>query len=183
MERDVRWRDLRAPGLEQLHLHIGDAGIIAESVIAGESDGVRFGLKYRIECAPDWSIRFAFVEVCGKPWALRLFHDGQGNWTDEFDDPVPELTGCLDLDIQATPFTNTLAIRRLALAQGESHDLKVCYVSVPDLETRAIEQRYTCIALNRSYLYEGIFRDYKGELTVDADGIVVDYPETFVLEE
>jgi hypothetical protein len=29
------------------------------------------------------------------------------------------------------------------------------------------------------YRYDGLFRDYSADLSVDADGLVVDYPEAF----
>ena len=45
-------------------------------------------------------------------------------------------TGCIDVDIRATPFTNTLPIRRLALQPGESRDLRMAFIDVPGLDVR-----------------------------------------------
>ena len=50
---------------------------------------------------------------------LHLESDGEGHWQENGKDR-PDLHGCIDIDIQATPFTNTLPIRRLGLKTGES---------------------------------------------------------------
>ena len=57
---------------------------------------------------------------------------------------LTELAGCLDVDISATPFTNTLALRRLDLQPGENASLTVAYVKLPELTFRPVSQRYSC---------------------------------------
>ena len=85
----------------------------------------------------------------------------------------------MDIDIAATPFTNTLPIRRLQLAQGERRSLQVAYISTPDLQVTRVEQAYSCIELGREYRYEGIFRNFTANMKVDEDGLVLDYPTLF----
>ena len=58
----------------------------------------------------------------------------------------PDLAGCVDIDINCTPLTNTLPIRRLDWAPGQAHDFVMAYVSVPELTVRPVQQRYTCLA-------------------------------------
>jgi hypothetical protein len=72
-----------------------------------------------------------------------LSGDGEGTWTDSSGRPLPELAGCIDVDVSTTPLTNTLPIRRLGLAPGTSADLLVAYVAIPGLELTAASQRYT----------------------------------------
>lgn len=50
---------------------------------------------------------------------------------------------------------------------------------MPALTPEPVRQRYTCVEAERLYCYEGLFRDYVGELAVDGDGLVLDYPGTF----
>ena len=94
------------------------------------------------------------------------------------------LDGCFDVDIGITPATNTLPIKRLKLRAEESRDIVVAYVPLPDqikgdfLPLRA-EQRYTCLAPEHRYRYEGLFRAFTAELEVDAAGLVLYYPDTF----
>jgi hypothetical protein len=113
---------------------------------------------------------------------VELRADGKGYWTKAAGDTLPSLQGCYDVDISATPFTNTLPIRRLGLRPSQAAELKVVYIPVPELEYGTAEQRYTCLQLSRRvgcYRYGGVFRRFTAELLVDSDGLVVDYPETF----
>jgi hypothetical protein len=55
----------------------------------------------------------------------------------------------------------------------------VAFISTPDLQVTRAEQAYSCIGLNREYRYEGIFRNFAANLTVDNDGLVIDYPTLF----
>jgi len=48
---------------------------------------------------------------------------------------VPELEGCMDVDISVTPFTNTLPIQKLGLAPTESPEVSVAYVEGTELQS------------------------------------------------
>ncbi len=90
----------------------------------------------------------------------------------------PDLDGCLDVDVAATPLTNTFPIRRLAgLAVGESTTSPVAWIDVPALEVTRVDQTYRRLeqvtgrdAWEYSDPAHGAFT-----LTVDPDGLVVDY--------
>ena len=56
---------------------------------------------------------------------------------------VPELAGTLDVDLGFTPATNTLPIRRLALAVGESAPVRSAWLRFPELRLEPLEQTYT----------------------------------------
>jgi hypothetical protein len=113
--------------------------------------------------------------------AVVLESDGHGSWTRRAGDestPAPELDGCTDVDIVSTPFTNTLPIRRLALEEGESADIRAAWVDVPSLEVSISNQRYTRLEpANGVDRYRFATPD-SGDtylLTVDEDGMVIDY--------
>jgi len=89
---------------------------------------------------------------------------------------------CFEVDISATPFTKLLAIQRMGLKPGESSGLSVAYIAVPEMELKAAGQRYTYLERHSQcgvYMYEALFRGFTAKLPVDADGIVIDYPQTF----
>ena len=92
---------------------------------------------------------------------------------------MPGLDGAIDVDISATPFTNTLPIRRLQLAPGDSAEIRTAYIHLPDLEIVRDPQRYTCLEPLRRYRYESLDSDFVREIEVDADGLVVTYPGLF----
>lgn len=184
--RNVYWQPWEDPGLEHLSLRGGPEGARARGLILRMRDGAHFRCRYVLETDGGWRLRrltFAVADADDKAVARTSVEcDGAGHW--RVDDAArPDLEGCLDADIQITPFTNTLPIRRLALDAGEQAEIRVAYLPVPELDWRAAAQRYTCLAPRGAtggrYRYEGVFRDFTAELPVDADGLVMDYPETF----
>ncbi len=56
---------------------------------------------------------------------------------------APELAGALDVDLGFTPATNTLPIRRLALAVGESAPVRSAWLRFPEFRLEPLEQTYT----------------------------------------
>ena len=176
--RVVRWQAEGTHGLEHLVMEWRHDGIRVDSVVVGQRFGAIYGLQYRIECDASWAVRSIVLNVAGGG-NLTLYSDGKGHWHDDQNHALPELDGFIDIDISATPFTNTLPIQRLKLAQLERRFIRVVYISVPDLQIRAVEQAYTCVVPGSEYTYEGIFRDFTATLKVDEDGIVLDYPTLF----
>ncbi|HEY7347306.1 MAG TPA: putative glycolipid-binding domain-containing protein [Ktedonobacterales bacterium] len=180
MESHVWWTPLELPGLEQLHLVENDTGIVADSLVLGIEDTTPFRLWYQVWVDRGWNVRECLLKVDGEQGrTVHLSTDGQGHWTDAAGVACSALDGCLDIDISCTPFTNTLPLRRLALAPGEGRDLLVVYFTVPDLSVRPVRQRYTCLSRTASggiYRYEGVESNFTADLPVDAQGLVLDYP-------
>lgn len=133
---------------------------------------VRFGTEaWRYEVVLDgWVTRRAMVGP------LALEHGAEG-WT-VGGEPRPDLAEAIDVDIVITPFTNTLAIRRLALEVGQSADIVTSWVDVPALQVIPDPQRYTRIE-DRVYRFESLDSDFTADIVVDEDGFVVDYPGLF----
>jgi hypothetical protein len=123
-------------------------------------------------------VREVELALLGSDARLALRSDGAGRWTDDRGRPLPELDGCIDVDISVSPFTNTLPIRRLGLAPDTSDDVVVVYLDVPALTARPSRQRYTCLGPGR-YLFESLQTGFRAELSVDADGLVLDYHGLF----
>jgi hypothetical protein len=186
LSRSVFWQPVAGGGLEHLKLRAADGGYVAVGVVMGMDRDTPFRLHYKIKCDDSWRTRKLLLE-CYAPKAdgIRILRsNGQGRWRDDTGSELPQFSGCLDVDISATPFTNTLAIRRAKLRPGHAGQFKMVYVSVPSLDVRPAEQRYSCIeqtAHGGRYGYESIdmHGGFKATLPVDADGLVLDYPELF----
>ncbi len=174
------WRPVRNVGLERLtDRHAPDGARIADGVVIGERDGAPFSLRYRIVCDAPGRMRSARLQLLDEAnRTLELETDGKGAWRSD-GRPRTDLAGCREIDVSATPFTNTLAIERLALGPGVSADLDVVHVAVPALTAERVAQRYTGIDA-RNVRYEGLFRHFEAVLPLDEDGLVIDYPDTFV---
>lgn len=180
MEWNVMWVPWAGVGLEHLRLRQTDTMMLIDSVVIGVNDERPFRLWYEIQTESDWKVRACTLRLLGDTTpGVTLHADGEGHWTDAAGDPLSALDGCIDVDISVTPFTNTLPIRRVSLHPGQSVDLLVVYLSVPEMEVRSAPQRYTCLEGNAAgglYRYESLTSDFTRDLRVDAQGLVIDYP-------
>ncbi len=186
MERHIMWTPWIGPGLEHLHIKQTDKDIIADGLILGLNGQEPFRVRYEIRCDSQWRLRTVHLSLLsGSPQTLNLLTDGSGSWTNEAGSVIPSLSGCLDVDISSTPFTNTLPIRRLTLKPGLPITLSMVYIEVPLMQVTATEQRYTCLEITPGggrYRYESLENGisvFTAELPVDGDGLVVDYPGLF----
>lgn len=182
MIREVMWSAWEKPGLGHLRLAVRESGVVADGLVLGEAEGCPFRLAYDVRCDANWRMRAARVGVPGDPPKVELLSDGEGNLTGPDGRAVAYLEGCEYVDIAETPFTNTLPIRRLGLAPGESAKIAVAYVDRAELQTWPEPQRYTCLETGGGgglYRFLSLDGGFTADLPVDADGLVLDYPELF----
>lgn len=178
----VCWREWDGEGLEHCAYRLDETGLMLEGVVAGTHEGL-YGGHYLVRTDAAVRTRDVRVAFVGGP-ALRLLSDGEGGWRDAAAGrSLPELDGCVDVDIRITPATNTLPIRRLGLAVGESREIAVAYVPLPDgaggLRPKRVMQRYTRLDGEGRYRYEGLDSGFSADIEVDAAGLVLDYPGVF----
>ena len=173
----TRWTNWEGEGLEHLVLRGAPGAIVAESVVIGKAERRSFALHYRIDCDSSWYVRKIALDLVGGD-RIELASDGRGNWFDESRRPMRKLAGAIDIDISATPFTNTLPIRRLKLRAGESQEIIAVYFLVPQLKVSLDRQRYTRLDA-RHYRYESVDSDFRRDIEIDSKGLVVNYPGLF----
>ena len=168
--------------MTQLHWVGGDSSETADVSMSADGchvDGLIDGAaetRYAIDTDASWATRT--VRVATATTSLVLFADGRGHWTEGDGRVLDRLSGAIDVDITATPFTNTLPIWRLGLGVGESADIVTALIDLPGLTVAADPQRYTRLD-QRSYRYESRDSDFVRDITVDDAGFVVDYPGMF----
>lgn len=82
----------------------------------------------------------------------------------------------VDVDLGFTPATNTLPIRRLALAVGETRPVRSAWLRFPELRIEALEQTYTREA-ERVFRYRALVdgEPFTARLETDAFGRVLRY--------
>jgi len=160
MERTIVWHAADGFGCELVEVSIGPAGVRANGTLIRRWPFGPLCVDYEVRCDATWKPVGAAVTLRGlEPRSLEV-HD---------------LHGASDLDIAACAFTNTIPIRRLNLEVGQSATLEVAFVAIPELRVDIVPQRYTRLDLLR-YRYEGLSTGFTAEITVDEDGLVVDYP-------
>lgn len=122
-------------------------------------------LTYDIEVDARWRTRRA--TVADADGVRRLTSDGDGTWWRD-GEPAEDLAGCLDVDIEVTPGTNTLPIRRA----GDG-PVTAAWVRVPGPVIEPLHQSYEADGDGRwTYRSRGGF---VGDIEVDDDGLVRRY--------
>ena len=87
----------------------------------------------------------------------------------------PDVTGCIDVDLNFSPSTNLLTIRRLELEVGEEAKVRAAWLRFPSFALEPLEQLYRRIDAT-TYHYESAGGEFVARLQVNADGFVVNYP-------
>jgi hypothetical protein len=171
------WQNWEGDATEEITLRETKEGIFVESIVTNGGQE-SFTARYTIVCDAWWRVRKFEIELTEKKEKLGLESDGLGRWSNN-SIVIAELSGAIDIDITATPFTNTLPIRRLKLKENRTEEISVVYVTVPELNVSAARQRYTCLIPNRRYRFEQPNIGFVREIETDENGLVLLYPGLF----
>ena len=178
LRRTVRWSPAKGTGLEHLEISDEDGAIHIRSTVIGDKDGTAYGVYYDMTLDADWT--FASVVLKRADGAEKVISsDRKGNWVEGSGRRMLELEGCIDIDISGTPFTNTLPIRRNRdWVIGEPRRFNMAWVPLDTLEPFKDGQIYTPLG-NGKWRYQAADGSFEAEITVDEDGLVLDYPGLF----
>lgn len=171
--RAVLWRRLDVAGLERSVLWRERDGWALTGTLVVEKPFV--DVRYEVRCDEGWRTRAATARVRADDGQreVELAVDAEGRW--QRDGRALELPrGCIDVDVQLTPATNTLPIRRLDLTVGTEAEVTAAWLRFPALDLAPLRQRYARIG-PRTYRYES--PGFAAELTVDELGLVTRYGE------
>lgn len=178
MNRELIWQAEGGIGEEHLTLSDRNGVIVGDGFAIAKPGEEPMRVRYQVVCDADWVTRGVAVttEVAhGSPTVIELRSDGKGHWTNSDGSPLPQLDGCVDVDLSITPFTNTLPIRRLGLTSGATATIHVVYINVETLRIEPREQEYTRLS-DDTVRYASATTGFSAELTVDTDGLVRNYP-------
>ena len=174
--RKVRWTRLDHRGTEFARLYPLKSTWHLQRKIETEFDGIASNVSYHVGCDTGWHTRAASVRLRqgGRPRRQDLTVDSHGRWHVWGKERV-DLQGCIDVDLEISPSTNTLPIRRLTLEEGEGQEIRTAWIRVPTLAVEPTRHRYTRVA-ERRYRFENLDSGYEVEIDVDDLGLVVHYP-------
>ena len=178
MQTNIIWTGKLHHSSENCVLTNTSAGNDITSTIAGENDNRIFKIDYHIIVNENWETTFASIRT--KFDSLVEFiklekRDGKYLLNGEYNAKFDNIS---DIDISATPFTNTLPINRLQLKVKERQVIEVIYFDIFEKEIRTVKQIYTRLT-GVQYVYENFDGSFKANLVVDEQGLVVEYPELF----
>ena len=175
------WRHIEArAAFEVLFSRRAGEGHLLEGHSVGVEDGVAWSVRYTVEVDAEWKTRSAYVACTSTEGTrdARVVGDGDGGWTVD-GVRAPDVSGCFDVDMEASACTSVLPVRRLALGEGEHADAPAVYVRAPSLAVERLEQTYTRVGDEdglHQYDYASPRFDFYARLTFDDHGLVVEYP-------
>ena len=171
--RTVLWRRIETEGLEFCEIEATREGWQITGTALAQLDSAPTRVQYQVICDSDWQTQTAILTQWrdGVSQSLNIMRDATNCWYVN-GQSLPDLTGCRDIDLGITPATNTLPIRRIALAVGTRAPVVAAWVRFPDLTVAPLSQHYTRLAEQR-YRYES--PNFTAELTVDDWGITMNY--------
>ncbi len=172
----ILWRGLLFPGHESCQLISQDSqwNLGGTAVFSHEEQPCR--LDYQIVCDIAWRTFSAKVEgwVGETLIDIQIKTDASGSWwLNEVEQP--EVMGCIDVDLNFSPSTNLLPIRRLGLAVGESAEVKAAWLRFPSFKLELLLQKYQRLD-ETTYRYESAGGQFVADLKVNRSGFVIDYP-------
>lgn len=133
-----------------------------------------------------WSRHLELERTDDGVWSSRVRTSGECDLpAPGIDDPAA-LAEALDCDLGLCVVTNTMPILRLDLlasekAPADETELTMAWVDMPSLQVRPSSQVYTQVKAlqpgrHALVLYSSGSHGFTTELTVDEDGVVVEYP-------
>ena len=191
--RAVAWSGVDQWRAELCWFTFGPDGLEAQGTQIGV-EPMPYRMDYSLDATDGYRTRRLEVSVtmAESSRRLELLADGSGNWTSttdsagESDLPPPggdlsAVSGAIDCDLGLCPATNSMPVVRHGLHRGPgAHDFLMAWVSVPDLGVHPSRQRYEHVRLTPDgsvVRYVGEHRSFVVELEMDADGVVMFYPD------
>jgi uncharacterized protein len=160
---------------EHCTLTVRPGGLSLIGTVLGSEEGLPIRIEYRI--LADGAGLTSAVHVRDlrgfDQRALTVERSTKGAWTVN-GAVASALRGCTDIDLGVSPSTNTLPIRRLRLAIGQSATIKAAWVLFPGLEVVKAAQTYARLD---EYTYRYSSGEFTAELTVDDDFLVASYAD------
>jgi hypothetical protein len=179
----VLWRRHDLPGHEACRVIALGTGwrIAGAAVFLYERQACR--LDYTIDCDQRWQTLAAKVSgwVGERDVEVEVLREPSGDWRLDGRD-CPEVAGCIDIDLNFSPVTNTLPIRRLDLKVGEAAPVRAAWLRFPSFALEPLEQSYERLDKNL-YRYESAGGRFVALVGVDDSGLITDYGEIWAREE
>lgn len=170
----IAWRRLDASGREEFELAPDPQGWRLRGTILLSDAGQPFEARYELICDSAWRTRAVAIDQRGPDGERsRRLTAKDGRWSVDGSE-IDAIRGCIDVDLGWTPSTNTLPIRRLELAVGQSRAVTAAWVRFPELTVEPLPQEYLRLA-ERRYRYSSAGGRFVAELEVDEHGLVTTY--------
>jgi hypothetical protein len=185
LNQTIIWRRLDEPGHEFAQLFFEDNvwRLSGTAIFAfGRPQRRPVRLDYLVICNADWQTRSASVSgwVGDETVCIDISVDEARRWRLNGVE-VSAVEGCLDIDLNFSPATNLLPIRRLRLNVGDEVAATAAWLRFPDFRLEPLAQSYRRIS-GAGYCYESGGGEFVTQLSVNEVGFVTSYPNLWVVE-
>ena len=172
----ILWRSLAWPGHEACRLFSQDSQWYLEGTAVFLNEQRSCRLDYQVVCDETWRTRTGKVEgwLGDTTVNIQIKSDSAQHWWMNGIEQS-DVIGCIDLDLNFSPSTNLLPIRRLELGVGQAADVRAAWLRFPSFKLELLPQKYSRLSDN-SYRYESAGGQFKADLSINRSGFVMDYP-------
>jgi hypothetical protein len=178
----ILWRRLDTPGHEagRFFRHDSSWHLAGTAVFAHHAHPCR--LDYIVVCNVAWQTVSATVQgwVGDQTIAVEVSVDATRRWWLNGRE-CPTVAGSTDIDLNFSPSTNLLPIRRLGLAIGQEAQVQAAWLRFPSFTLEPLDQRYRRLDAV-TYRYESAGGTFTTDLRVNAAGLVTLYPHGWQAE-
>ncbi|HSB09435.1 MAG TPA: putative glycolipid-binding domain-containing protein [Blastocatellia bacterium] len=174
--QSILWRRLDRAGHEYARLFLKDSRWHLTGVAVVEHDRKPCRLDYVIVCDSRWQTVNGKVSgsVGAEAIDINISVDSTRRWEINGSECL-EVAGCTDLDLNFSPSTNLLPIRRLGLSVGEEATVRAAWLRFPSFALEPLEQVYRRID-ESTYRYESAGGQFVADLQTNEAGFVIQYP-------
>lgn len=170
------WRRLDLPGTDRATLTTTDSGYLLLGHAQFRDGQAEVDFHYSVQLTPTWRTQRSVVQGIGPdgPVQLEIITMPDGHWSLNGEDQ-PAVLGCVDVDLNFTPATNLLSIRRLDLPLAGSAEVTAAWLEYPAFRLKPLRQIYHHLPDYR-YAYACPTIPFEAILTTTPDGFVASYP-------
>jgi hypothetical protein len=181
-EPTIIWRRLDKPGHESARLFFIDSRWQLSGTAVFVHDRQPCRLDYLVACDSGWQTLSGRVSgwVGTELIGVQIDIDSARRWWLNGKE-CAKVAGCIDLDLNFSPSTNLLPIRRLNLAVGQEASVSAAWLRFPSFKFEPLEQIYRRTG-PFEYRYESAGGRFVADLEVNEAGFVTHYPNFWRVE-
>ncbi|ACU34134.1 putative glycolipid-binding domain-containing protein [Actinosynnema pretiosum subsp. pretiosum] len=181
--RMVTWQGCSVPRLEQVRVLVSEHKLRASGRIVASGPAEQFNGSFELSVGEDGAVTRLLLRTAtvAEERHVSLSRSSDGVWMVDrgHGGERADFDGAVDVDVEFAVLFAAIPVRRLGLHRepGEA-ELPVVRVSLPDLDVTVVRRGYRTASVGDGGSVVAIrAEDGEQDVTVDAEGLVVDYPD------
>lgn len=176
MNHWILWRGIHLRGHEACRLYQVGTEFRLQGTAVFLSNERPCCLSYLVSCDANWNTLRGTVSgwIGNDNVNIEVTVDTLRHWQMN-GMKKPAVSGCIDLDLNFSPSTNLLPIRRLNLEIGQQAEVNAAWLRFPSFELEPLTQVYTRLD-DATYRYSSRGGEFVRDVAVNEAGLVTNYP-------